>query len=109
MRGIYPLAEKELEVLREYIDDALRKGWIRPSRSPTGAPILFVPKKGGQLRLCVDYRALNKITKKNRAPLPLIGVLTWCMSGSSVVWPTLDIGQVVSHCSMSIYESCQSS
>lgn len=69
---IYPLALPELEVLREYLDDALVKGWIRPSRSPTGAPILFVPKKGGKLRLCVDYRALNRVTKKNRAPLPLI-------------------------------------
>ena len=70
---IYPLAKPELEVLREYLNDAIEKGWIRPSRSPTGAPILFVPKKGGQLRLCVDYRALNRLTRKNRAPLPLIG------------------------------------
>jgi hypothetical protein len=69
---IYPLAEPELEVLRQYLHDALARGWIRPSRSPTGAPILFVPKKGGQLRLCVDYRALNRVTRKNRAPLPLI-------------------------------------
>jgi hypothetical protein len=69
---IYPLAEPELEVLRQYLHDALARGWIRPSRSPTGAPILFVPKKGGQLRLCVDYRALNQVTRKNRAPLPLI-------------------------------------
>ena len=69
---IYPLAEPELEVLRAYIDDALATGRIRYSRSPAGAPVLFVPKKGGQLRLCVDYRALNKLTKKNRAPLPLI-------------------------------------
>ena len=44
---IYPLAEPELEVLRQYLHDALARGWIRPSRSPTGAPILFVPKKGG--------------------------------------------------------------
>ena len=70
---IYPLAEPELEVLREYLNDAIERGWIQPSRSHTGAPILFVPKKGGQLRLCVDYRALNRITRKNRAPLPLIG------------------------------------
>jgi transposase InsO family protein len=69
---IYPLAETELEVLRAYIDEALANGRIRYSRSPTGAPVLFVPKKGGKLRLCVDYRALNKVTRKNRAPLPLI-------------------------------------
>ena len=69
---IYPLAERELVVLREYLDDMLAQDWIQPSRSPTSAPILFVPKKGGKLRLCVDYRALNRITKKNRAPLLLI-------------------------------------
>ena len=69
---IYPLAEPELVVLQEYLDNMLAWGWIRPSRSPASAPILFVPKKGGKLRLCVDYRALNRITKKNRAPLLLI-------------------------------------
>lgn len=69
---IYSLAEKELQVLREYLQDMLSRGWIRPSSSAAGAPVLFVPKKGGQLRLCVDYRGLNKVTKKNRAPLPLI-------------------------------------
>lgn len=70
---IYSLAEKELEVLRDYIEKALKNGWIRQSRSPAGAPVLFVPKTGGQLRLCVDYRELNKITKKDRTALPLIG------------------------------------
>ena len=51
---------------------ALVKGWIRPSESSAGAPILFMLKKDGGLRLYVDYRGLNKITKKNRYPLPLI-------------------------------------
>lgn len=69
---LYPLSARELEVLREYLDNALEKGWIRPSTSPAGAPILFVPKKDGGMRLCVDYRGLNKITIKNRCPLPLI-------------------------------------
>jgi transposase InsO family protein len=69
---LYNLSEQELKVLRQYIDDALAKGWIRASTSPAGAPVLFVPKKGGGLRLCVDYRGLNRITKKNRYPLPLI-------------------------------------
>lgn len=59
-------------MLREYIEGALEKGWISPSKSPTGAPILFVPKKDGSLRLCVDYRGLNSLTIKNRHPLPLI-------------------------------------
>jgi transposase InsO family protein len=81
---IYPLAEPELVVLREYLDDMLARGWIQPSRSPAGAPILFVPKKGGKLRLCVDYRALNRITKKNRAPLPLIGEILDRLSKAKV-------------------------
>lgn len=69
---VYPLAEPELKALREYLDTSLEKGWIRRSTSPAGAPILFVPKKDGGLRLCVDYRGLNRITIKNRTPLPLI-------------------------------------
>lgn len=69
---IYALAATELKELREYIDKALQNGWIRRSTSPAGAPVLFVPKKGGKLRLCVDYRGLNQVTRKNRAPLPLI-------------------------------------
>ena len=71
-KPIYGLTEVEREVLKTYIKDALAKGWIRPSTSPAGAPILFVPKKDGTLRLCVDYRGLNAITIKNRYPLPLI-------------------------------------
>jgi len=69
---LYNLSVTELKALREYLDDALAKGWIRASTSPAGAPILFVPKKDGNLRLCVDYRGLNRVTKKNRYPLPLI-------------------------------------
>lgn len=69
---LYTLSQKELEELRAYIDDNLKKGFIRRSESPAGAPVLFVPKKDSKLRLCVDYRGLNKITVKNRCPLPLI-------------------------------------
>ncbi|OAG36021.1 hypothetical protein AYO21_09814 [Fonsecaea monophora] len=69
---IYPLSAKELRVLREYIETAMGRGWIQPSESGVGALILFVPKKDGSLRLCVDYRGLNRVTKKNRYPLPLI-------------------------------------
>jgi hypothetical protein len=69
---LYNLSPKELAVLRDYLDAALEKGWIRRSTSPAGAPILFVPKKDGKLRLCVDYRGLNKVTIKNRLALPLI-------------------------------------
>jgi len=69
---LYNLSEKELKALREYIDDNLKKGFIRRSESPAGAPVLFVPKKDQDLRLVVDYRALNRSTIKNRCPLPLI-------------------------------------
>lgn len=69
---IYPLSQKELQVLRQYIDENVKNGRIRPSKSPAGAPILFVPKPDGTLRLCVDYRGLNKVSVKNRYPLPLI-------------------------------------
>jgi len=70
---IYQLSPVELEVLKNYIDDHLRKGFIRHSQSPCAAPVLFAAKPDGGLRLCVDYRGLNKITIKNRYPLPLIG------------------------------------
>ena len=69
---IYSLSELELKALSEWIEENLSKGFIRASSSPAGAPILFVKKKDGSLRLCVDYRALNNITIKNRYPLPLI-------------------------------------
>ena len=69
---VYNLSPLELEVLRKYIDDNLKKGFIKHSQSPAGAPILFVKKSDGSLRLCVDYRGINKITIKNRYPLPLI-------------------------------------
>jgi Reverse transcriptase (RNA-dependent DNA polymerase) len=69
---IYPLSQTELAALREFLKENLAKGFIRESKSPAGAPILFAPKKDGGLRLCVDYRGLNAITVKNRYPLPLI-------------------------------------
>ena len=72
----YSLSEIELEVLREYLDTNLAKGFIRESSSPYGTPVLFVKKPHGRgLRLCVDYRALNRSTIKNRYPLPLISEL----------------------------------
>ena len=69
---IYSLSEVELKALDDYLKENLKKGFIRPSSSPAGAPILFVKKSDGSLRLCVDYRGLNRITRKNRYPLPLI-------------------------------------
>ncbi|EXV01030.1 reverse transcriptase domain protein [Metarhizium robertsii] len=72
---IYNLNAKELEALREYIDEMLAKGYIRASTSEAGYPVMFVPKKNGKLRLVVDYRRLNDITMKDRTPLPLISEL----------------------------------
>ncbi|KAJ1571867.1 hypothetical protein NDA12_006538 [Ustilago hordei] len=69
---LYLKGPKEMSELRRYLDENLEKGFIRPSKSPAQSPVLFVPKKDGGLRLCVDYRGLNEITVKNRAPLPLI-------------------------------------
>ncbi|SGY83011.1 BQ5605_C009g05613 [Microbotryum silenes-dioicae] len=69
---LYPLSETELQTLSSWLKENLSKNFIRASTSPAGAPVLFVRKKDGSLRLCVDYRGLNKITRKNRYPLPLI-------------------------------------
>ena len=69
---LYNLSEVELQYLRKYLAEYLQRGWIRRSRSPAGAPILFAKKKDGTLRLCVDYRGLNKVTVRDRHALPLI-------------------------------------
>jgi hypothetical protein len=62
----------ELAELKEHIKELLEKGFIRPSSSPWGAPVIFVPKKDGIQRMCMDYRALNEVTIKNKYPLPRI-------------------------------------
>jgi hypothetical protein len=72
---IYNMSLAELQALKDYIDEMLGKGFIRASSLPAGAPVLFVKKKNGSLCLCVDYRGLNRITIKNRYPLPLSGDL----------------------------------
>jgi hypothetical protein len=87
---LYALSARELSVLRAYLEEALQKGWIRHSTSPAGAPILFVPKKDGTLRLCVDYRGLNSVTIKDRCPLPLIGETLDRLSGARY-YTTLDL------------------
>ncbi|GBG83189.1 hypothetical protein CBR_g36805 [Chara braunii] len=69
---VYRMSPRELEELHKQLDELLEKGWIRPSSSPFGAPVLFVPKKEGELRMCIDYRGLNAITVKNVEPLPRI-------------------------------------
>ena len=69
---IYPLSPRELAALKEFLEENLAKGFIRESKSPAGAPILFASKKDSSLRLYIDYRGLNSITIKNQYPLPLI-------------------------------------
>jgi Reverse transcriptase (RNA-dependent DNA polymerase) len=69
------LSTSELKALREFIDEHLNIGYIRASLWSHGAPVLFVHKKDGSLRLCVNFRGLNKISKKDRYPLPLIADL----------------------------------
>jgi hypothetical protein len=66
------MSKGELLVLRKELTSLLDKGWIRVSSSPAASPVLFAKKPGGGLRFCVDYRALNAITKKDRYLLPLI-------------------------------------
>ena len=72
---IYNLSQTELIELRKYMDENLAKNFILHSKSLAGAPILFVKKKDGSLHMLVDYRGLNKVTKKNRYLLPLISSL----------------------------------
>ncbi len=75
---IYAFSLVELETLGAYIETHLKTGFIRPSKFPVGAPILFNKKLDGSLRLSVDYRGLNNLTIKNRYPLLLIGeALDW--------------------------------
>ena len=83
-RSPYRMSPKEMEELKKQIDRFLKLGHIRPSTSPYGAPVLFAPKKDGGLRFCVDYRALNKNTIKNRYPLPKIDELLDQLAGASV-------------------------
>ncbi|CAA7054511.1 unnamed protein product [Microthlaspi erraticum] len=79
----YRMAPAELAELKKQIEDLLSKGFIRPSVSPWGAPVLFVKKKDGSFRLCIDYRGLNRVTVKNRYPLPRIDELLDQLRGAT--------------------------
>ena len=81
---VYRLTQEEEAALKEFVRDLLARGVIRPSMSSCSAPVLFAPKKDGGLRLCVDYRGLNSITKKNRYPLPLIEDVINALSGAKI-------------------------
>ncbi|MBW0561743.1 hypothetical protein O181_101458 [Austropuccinia psidii MF-1] len=81
---IYSLSNQESDTLRAYISDNVEKGFIQPSSSSTGAPVLFVKKKDGGLHLCVDYLKLNAVTRKNKYPVPPINQLCNVFNGSSI-------------------------
>ncbi|KAL0560668.1 hypothetical protein IC582_001078 [Cucumis melo] len=83
-RAPYRMAPAELKELKVQLQELLDKGFIRPSVSPWGAPVLFVKKKNGSMRLCIDYRELNKVTVKNRYPLPRIDDLFDQLQGATV-------------------------
>ncbi|KAL0537612.1 hypothetical protein IC582_026595 [Cucumis melo] len=78
------MAPAELKELKVQLQELLDKGFIQPSVSPWGAPVLFVKKKDGSMRLCIDYRELNKVTVKNRYPLPRIDDLFDQLQGATV-------------------------
>ena len=80
----YRMSTPKMLELKMQLQELLEKKYIRPSVSPWGAPVLFVKKKDGTLRLCIDYRQLNKVTVKNKYPLPRIDDLFDQMRGAKV-------------------------
>jgi hypothetical protein len=76
------MAAPELAKLKKQLRELQRSGFIRPSSSPWGAPVLFVEKKDKSLRMCVDYRSLNEVTMKNKYPLPIIDDLLDQLKGA---------------------------
>ncbi|GKC80720.1 putative reverse transcriptase domain-containing protein [Tanacetum coccineum] len=83
-RAPYRLAPSKMQELSDQLQELADRGFIRPSTSPWGAPVLFVKKKDGSFRMCIDYQELNKLTVKNRYPLPRIDYLLDQLQGSSV-------------------------
>nr|GFA85442.1 putative reverse transcriptase domain-containing protein [Tanacetum cinerariifolium] len=93
-RAPYRLAPSEMKELSEQLQDLSNKGFIRPSSSSWGDPVLFVKKKDGSFRMCIDYRELNKLTVKNRYPLPRIDDLFDQLHGSSI-YSKIDLRSVM--------------
>ncbi|GIL68842.1 hypothetical protein Vafri_22066, partial [Volvox africanus] len=91
-RPMYRLSPLELDEVKRQVTDLLAKGMIRPSTSPYSAPILFVGKKDGSLRMCIDYRGLNAATVKNRYPLPRVDDLLDKLKGSAY-FSSIDLQQ----------------
>jgi len=87
---IYPLSKDEREKVQKFVDDQLRKGYIKPSKSPQTSPVFFVGKKDGKKRMVIDYHSLNEQTVKNNYPLPLITDLINNI-GSKKVFTKIDL------------------
>ena len=81
---VYSLSKQESAELQDYIAENVAKGFLRLSKSNTGSPVLFVPKKDGSFRLCVDYRKLNNVTKKNAYPVPPMTHLLTLFHGATI-------------------------
>ena len=80
----YSTAPKELAEIKKQLEELLEKGFMRPSSSPWGCPAIFVKKKDGTPRMCVDYRPLNAVTIKNKYSLPCIDTLFVQLAGAKV-------------------------
>uniref|UniRef100_A0A0W0FNC7 Reverse transcriptase domain-containing protein n=1 Tax=Moniliophthora roreri TaxID=221103 RepID=A0A0W0FNC7_MONRR len=93
---MYKLTPQEREAVAEYVHTNLKQGHIRPSTSSAGAPVLFTCKKTGEIRLCVNFRGLNSITKKNRFPLPLVDDLLDSVQGCKI-FTVIDLKSAYSH------------
>ena len=83
-REPYRMAPTELKELKSQLQELIYKGFIRPSVSPWGAPILFVKKSDDTLRMCIDYQQINKVTVKNKCPLPIIEDLFDQLKGAGI-------------------------
>ena len=84
-RATYRMAPAELKELKVQLQEILDEGFVRPSVSPWGVPVLFVKKKDGTLRMCIDYRQINKVIVKNKYPLPRIEDLFYQLKGAGVL------------------------
>jgi hypothetical protein len=80
----YRMAANQLAELKEQLQELLDKGYIHPSASPWGAPVILLPKKDGTQRMCVDYRSINEVTIKNKYPLHRIDDLFDQLNGACV-------------------------
>ena len=99
MGPLYKLSVAELAEMKKQLTKALDNGYIRPSISPWGSPVLFTKKKDGGLRMCIDYRALNKKTIKNQVPIPRIDEV-WDQVGGAKYFSTLDLKDGYHHIRM---------